>query len=77
MPTKEVIDNQGAKQRAGDKLTTAVTASGHNVFTGADGVDTQTTVGAAGGATALPATPLGYFLMTVNGVIVKVPYYNP
>lgn len=35
-----------------------------------------TTVGAAGGASALPATPLGYFIMQVNGVDVKVPYYN-
>lgn len=35
-----------------------------------------TTVGAAGGASALPATPLGYFTMQVNGVDVKVPYYN-
>ena len=36
----------------------------------------STTVGAAGGAAALPATPLGYFIMQVNGVDVKVPYYN-
>ena len=36
----------------------------------------STTVGAAGGAAALPATPLGYFTMQVNGIDVKVPYYN-
>lgn len=36
----------------------------------------STTVGAAGGAAALPATPLGYFTMQVNGADVKVPYYN-
>lgn len=77
MPTKEAIDNQSAKQRASDKLVTGLTATGHDVFTGLDGVDTATTVGAAGGATALPATPLGYFYATNNGVLVKIPFYNP
>lgn len=40
---------------------------------------TETTVGAAGGASALPATPLGYVNVTLpnNGGTVKVPYYNP
>lgn len=38
---------------------------------------TQTSIGAAGGATALPATPLGYITVTVNGASVKIPYYNP
>lgn len=39
---------------------------------------TQTTVGAAGGASALPATPLGYINMTLpNGTAVVVPYFNP
>lgn len=38
---------------------------------------TQSTVGAAGGASALPATPLGYMTVTVNGASVKVPYFNP
>ena len=39
---------------------------------------TQTTVGAAGGATALPATPLGYLNVTLpDGTAVVVPYYNP
>lgn len=39
---------------------------------------TQTTVGAAGGASSLPATPLGYLNMTLpNGTSVVVPYFNP
>lgn len=38
---------------------------------------TQTTIGAAGGASALPATPLGYMTVTVNAASVKIPYYNP
>lgn len=35
-----------------------------------------TTVGAAGGASALPATPVGYIVITVQNVNYKVPYYN-
>lgn len=37
---------------------------------------TQTTIGAAGAASALPANPLGYVTLTVNGAGVKIPYYN-
>lgn len=38
----------------------------------------QATVGAAGGASALPATPAGYFRVLDNqGVVRIVPYYNP
>lgn len=36
---------------------------------------TATTVGAAGGASALPATPTGYVRMAINGTIRKVPFY--
>jgi len=37
---------------------------------------TATTVGGAGGASALPATPLGYFTVRLNGTTtVKIPYY--
>jgi hypothetical protein len=35
-----------------------------------------TTVGAAGGASALPALPTGYVIINVAGTQVKVPYYN-
>jgi hypothetical protein len=35
-----------------------------------------TTVGAAGGATAPPATPVGYLTINVSGTAYKVPYYN-
>lgn len=38
---------------------------------------TQTSIGAAGGASALPATPVGYMTVTVNAASVKIPYYNP
>lgn len=35
-----------------------------------------TTVGAAGGASALPATPTGYVTVSINGTSVKIPYYT-
>lgn len=39
-------------------------------------IDTQSTVGAAGGASALPATPTGYLKFKVNGTTTfVVPYY--
>lgn len=39
------------------------------------GTKTATTVGAAGGATALPATPTGYMRVKIAGTIRKLPYY--
>lgn len=36
---------------------------------------TQTTVGAAGGATALPATPTGYVEIKIKGTAFIIPYY--
>lgn len=40
------------------------------------GGTTASTVGAAGGASALPATPLGYIIVNVAGTTAKIPYYN-
>jgi len=40
------------------------------------GNQTSATVGAAGGASALPATPLGYIIAFVGTTQVKIPYYN-
>ena len=40
------------------------------------GGTTATTVGAAGGASLLPATPLGYIIVNVGGTAAKIPYYN-
>lgn len=39
------------------------------------GGDTQTTVGAAGAASALPATPTGYAVITIGGTDYVLPYY--
>lgn len=36
---------------------------------------TQTTVGSAGGASALPATPTGYFTVTLGNTSFVVPFY--
>lgn len=38
-------------------------------------VPSQTTVGAAGAANALPATPSGYVKVAINGVEYVIPYY--
>ena len=40
------------------------------------GAGTQFTVGGAGGASALPATPLGYLRIWVGTTEVAIPYYN-
>jgi hypothetical protein len=40
------------------------------------GNGTASTVGAAGGASVLPATPLGYIQAYVGNTAVKIPYYN-
>ena len=37
---------------------------------------TATTVGAAGGASTLPLTPVGYLQISVGGTTYKIPYYN-
>lgn len=60
--TKEHLSN-GAH---GDISVTGVTFAG----------DTQTTVGAAGAASALPATPTGYLVLTIGTTEVVVPYYE-
>lgn len=39
-------------------------------------ISTATTIGAAGGASALPATPLGYIIIEIGGTQRKIPYYN-
>jgi len=39
------------------------------------GATTQTTVGAAGGASALPATPTGYVIINVAGTNRVIPFY--
>jgi hypothetical protein len=40
------------------------------------GIGTQTTIGGAGGASALPATPLGYVRFWIGTTEVAIPFYN-
>jgi hypothetical protein len=52
--------------------------AGTGSFSSQLGSATATTVGAAGGASALPATPLGYVTVSIPNVgPVKIPYYTP
>ena len=73
----ERINSWARVEHNGDGTHGHITADSITVETFAYGGDTQTTIGAAGGASALPATPLGYFLVTLsNGTEVAVPYYT-
>lgn len=38
---------------------------------------TKTSSSATAGGVTLPANPVGFIEMTVNGKVYKVPYYNP
>lgn len=67
----------GAKLYANFNGTGNTVSLGFNNATGWFlSIPTISTVGAAGGASALPATPLGYIQLSLNGVPAKVPYYN-
>lgn len=61
--------------KTGNAITTAAapTVAASQIGLGST---TATTVGAAGGASALPATPLGYMIINVAGTAAKIPYYN-
>lgn len=56
-----------------------VTGAAPSTVAGQLGIGAQsgTTIGAAGGASPLPATPLNYIIWTLNGSTVKIPVYNP
>jgi hypothetical protein len=63
----------GANQVTGEILTAAApTVAAGQVGLGST---VATTVGAAGGASALPATPTGYLIINVAGTAAKIPYY--
>jgi hypothetical protein len=56
----------------------SVRVDGNTILDGTIRLDqtTQTTVGAAGAASALPANPTGYLIVNINGTDRKVPFYN-
>ena len=57
---------------AGTAKVDGLTTLGNIAITAAS---TATTVGAAGGASPLPATPSGYIQISINGTPYKLPYY--
>lgn len=59
-------------QNSASSLVWAVTAAGLMEYISGN---TATTVGAAGLASALPATPTGYLKIDIGGTTFKVPYY--
>lgn len=71
---KAAIDYAGNLDLAGALVVSAATPT---ASTGevAIGTTTSATVGAAGGAAALPATPTGYLTVNIGGTAYKIPYY--
>ncbi|TXH41973.1 MAG: hypothetical protein E6Q97_36605 [Desulfurellales bacterium] len=59
----------------GNNMVTAAAAGTASAGQIAWGATTQTTVGAAGGASALPATPTGYIIINIAGTNRVVPFY--
>ena len=64
------LNTWGTAEHHDDGTHSAISVTGFT-FNG----ETQTTVGAAGGATALPATPTGYITITIDTTEYVVPYY--
>jgi hypothetical protein len=71
------IDNLTARQRAADATVATDAVSGKQVSLALNDASTELTVGAAGGASALPATPTLYVDVVIGGVRLKLPAYNP
>lgn len=67
------IDNYPSSYGTVTLSTAAGTAATGTIIIGAT---TATTVGAAGGASAPPTTPLGYIVINVSGTQAKIPFYK-
>ena len=67
----QTADSLAIQNSAGSSVF-GVTAAGFMKYSASN---TATTVGAAGGASALPATPTGYLKIDIGGTEYKVPYY--
>lgn len=65
-------------QSGGGAVALAIAGTGvlYDSMLGFTSYPTQTTVGAAGGASALPATPTGYLPISIAGTIFIMPYYD-
>jgi hypothetical protein len=66
----------GAAEFRAQRLTATGTPAAVSAGEVQIGGATSTTVGSAGGAAALPATPTGYWHVNVGGTTRKIPYYN-
>lgn len=64
------INTWASREHNSDGSHDAITCTSVSMTT-----TTQTTVGAAGGASALPATPTGYLTVTINGTARVIPFY--
>jgi len=79
-PTAGAEDSSiGFWTRSGGSIVERITIDGdglelHGYYI--DGWSTQTTVGAAGAASAPPANPTGYVKIKVGGTVYVIPYYN-
>jgi hypothetical protein len=64
-----------------NKITTHVSNADLQLDTDGTGyldirTDTQTTIGSAGGASAMPATPTGYLKIKIGGTLRVIPFYD-
>lgn len=71
----KLADDSAAANINANVLRLSGASSGSTGFFSFGGT-TATTIGAAGGASALPATPLGYLICHTGTTQVKIPYYN-
>lgn len=69
------IDSGGKETLNGGLVINNIAAPSAAANQVAFGSTTASTVGAAGGASALPATPSGYLIINVAGTNFKLPYY--
>jgi len=77
-----ITDNYTTLSVAGSKLVSVRNNTVEKAYIDCNGLfgwisgNTQTTVGAAGSASALPSNPTGYLKVNVAGTTYVVPYYN-
>jgi len=79
-PAGSGVVNIGQLSFGGNNITTNTTNANIELNPSGTGtvefrISEQTTIGAAGGADALPGTPLGYINVNVNGVACSIPFY--
>lgn len=71
-----VADNSAAASISCSYVVSTAVVGNTGAGSVAYGGSVALTVGAAGAAAALPATPVGYIIINVAGTQMKLPYYN-